>query len=102
MIRKEKVMQRKNKKRISHHRNPLPENFNSLKEFWKFWDKHSTADYEDFMEDIEMEINPRVSKMYYAVAKDLVTQLRTQAQKQGVSTETLINLWLREKIANLI
>ena len=32
-------------------RDPLPENFRSLEEFWTFWDSHSTADYEDFMED---------------------------------------------------
>jgi len=32
-------------------RDPLPENFDSLEEFWAFWDTHSTADYEDLMED---------------------------------------------------
>lgn len=37
-------------------RDILPDNFESLEEFWQFWDTHSTADYEDLMEDVEVEI----------------------------------------------
>jgi len=77
----------------------LPENFTSLEEFWKFWDTHSTSDYEDMMEDIDIQIDAHSSRVYCTVAKDLAAQLRAQARKQGVSTETLINLWLREKIS---
>ncbi len=76
---------------------PLPEDFDSLEEFVAFWDTHSTADYEDQMDDVEMHIDIRSSKVYCAVAKDLLAQLRTHARRQGVSTEALINLWLREK-----
>ncbi len=85
------------RKMRAHQRDPLPEDFGSLQEFWAFWDTHSTADYEDFMEDVDVDINIRSSKIYCAVAKDIITQVRTQARRQGVSTETLINLWLREK-----
>ncbi|MGE0825312.1 MAG: CopG family antitoxin [Candidatus Binatia bacterium] len=81
----------------AHKRAPLPENFESLDEFQQFWDTHSSADYEDLMEDVDVEIDIRSSRVYCAVAKDLLAQLRTQARRQGVSTETLINLWLREK-----
>lgn len=81
----------------AHKREPLPENFESIEEFQEFWDTHSSADYEDLMEDIEVDVDIRSSRVYCAVAKDLFAQLRTQARRQGVSTETLINLWLREK-----
>ncbi|MFQ6100482.1 MAG: CopG family antitoxin [Anaerolineae bacterium] len=77
----------------------LPENFYSLEEFWSFWDKHSSADYEDFMEPVEADISLSSSKMYCAIAKDVLLQVRTQARQQGVSTETLINLWLQEKLS---
>ena len=87
----------KNKKQAPQ-RDPLPEDFGSLEDFWAFWDTYSTADYEDLMEDVDMRIDIRSSKVYCAVAKDLIAQLRTQARQQGVSTETLINLWLREKV----
>lgn len=82
----------------SRQRDPLPENFSSLEEFWTFWDTHSTADYEDLMEDADFRVNIRSSKTYCAVANDIVKQLRAQARRQGVSTETLINLWLRDKV----
>ena len=81
----------------THRRKALPQDFRSLEEFWAFWDTHSTADYEDLMEDVEVHVDVRSSRIYCAVAKDIVAQLRAQARRQGVSTETLINLWLREK-----
>ena len=77
----------------------LPENFDSLEEFWGFWDTHSSADYEDFMETVEVDIDLSSSKMYCAIAKDVLLQVRTRARRQGVSTETLINLWLQEKLS---
>jgi len=86
-------------KKQAPQQDPLPENFDSLEEFWTFWDTHSTADYEDLMEDVDVQINLSSSKIYCAVEKDLIAQLRTQARQQGVSMETLINLWLREKMA---
>jgi hypothetical protein len=76
----------------------LPDNFNSLEELWEFWDTHSSADYENIMEPVEVEIDLSSSKVYCSVAKDLLRQVRAQAHRQGVSTETLINLWLQEKL----
>ncbi len=37
-------------------RDPLPENFKSLEEFWEFWDTHSSADYEDLTEDADIQV----------------------------------------------
>jgi hypothetical protein len=83
-------------------RDPLPEDFHTLEEFWAFWDTHSTADYEDTMETVEARVDLQFSKTYCAVAKDIMAQVRAQARRQGVSTETLINLWLQEKAAEAV
>ncbi|KAF5412314.1 MAG: hypothetical protein C5S47_01665 [Candidatus Methanogasteraceae archaeon] len=88
-------------KKQATQRDSLPDDFGSLEEFWTFWDAHSTADYEDLMEDVDVRMDIHSSKVYCAVAKDLLVQLRTRARQQGVSTETLINLWLREKVTNV-
>ncbi len=80
-------------------RDTLPENFDSIETFWQFWDTHSSADYEDCMEPVQVEIDLSSSKMYCAIAKDVLVQVRTEARQQGVSTETLINLWLQEKLS---
>ncbi|MBN2005028.1 MAG: hypothetical protein JXA21_16840 [Anaerolineae bacterium] len=77
----------------------LPENFNSLETFWEFWDTHSSADYEDLMEDVEVEVAVEGRKVYCAIARDLLQQIRDRARRQGVSAETLINMWLQEKVA---
>ena len=80
-------------------KNVLPENFDSLERFWTFWDTHSSADYEDLMEPVAAEIEPSSSKLYCPIARDLLLQLRSQARRQGVSTETLVNTWLQEKLS---
>lgn len=61
-------------------REPIPENFESIEAFQDFWDVHSSADYEESMEEVEVEIDLRSSRVYCAVAKDLLTQLRAQAR----------------------
>ncbi len=83
----------------SRRRDPLPKNFGTLQEFWEFWDTHSTADYEDAMDEVSVEVAVSSDKTYFAVAKDLIPQLKFHARRQGISAETLINLWLREKVA---
>ena len=80
-------------------RDVLPEDFNNLEEFWGFWDTHSSADYEANMEAVVFDIDLVSSKVYFPVAKDLLSKVRTQAQRQGVSSETLVNLWLQERLA---
>ena len=79
-------------------RDVLPENFTNLEEFWGFWDTHSSADYEDHMEAVTVEVDLSSSKAYFPVARDLLSKVRAQAQRQGVSSETLINLWLQERL----
>jgi hypothetical protein len=79
----------------------LPDNFETLDEFWGFWDTHSSADFEDAMEAVEIEIDPLSSTVYVPVAKDLVSRMRAQARQQGVSSETLVNLWLQERLASV-
>jgi hypothetical protein len=67
MKRSEKVMA-ENKAQATQ-RDELPENFDSIEAFWSFWDTHSTADYEDLMEDVEVRFNLESSQIYCAVSK---------------------------------
>ena len=82
-------------------RDTLPDNFTTFEELGSFWDTHSSADYEDVMEAVEVEIDISSSKVYCPVAKDLLSQVRAQARRQGVSAETLVNLWLQERLIAL-
>jgi len=79
-------------------RDPIPENFDSLEEFWAFWDTHSLADYEDLLREVKFEVDIQRRKFLVALEPDLAKAITACAQARGVSSETLINLWLREKV----
>jgi hypothetical protein len=57
--------------------------FTTLEEFWAFWDTHSSADYEDAMESVEVEIGQPSSKVHGPVAEDLLNSARAQARRKG-------------------
>ena len=81
----------------------LPEEFASLEEAGEFWDAHSTADYEDVFEPVEFEMDlPSRPGKRIVLALDLATKLGEVARQQGVSTETLANLWLQEKLVQTV
>jgi len=79
----------------------LPDSFRTLDEFQSFWDTHSSADYEHLMEPVEVEVTPLSDKMYCAIARDVLVKVRDQARRQGVSTETLVHVWLQAKLAEV-
>ena len=40
------------------NKDEIPEEFETIEQIQDFWDTHSTADYWDEMEDMEMELSP--------------------------------------------
>ena len=86
----------KNNNITKHDR--LPDNFETLDEFMDFWDTHSSADYEQYMEDVDFEIDLQSSKMYCPIEKTVMKQIRHKAISSGLSAETLVNMWLQEKL----
>lgn len=57
------------------------------------------GDYWDRTEPAEFEVDIRSSTIYYPVESDLAAKLNSAAGRHGVSAETLLNLWLQEKMA---
>ena len=74
-------------------RDPLPENFETLEEFWDFWDNHSLADYWDETKEVHFDIN-----LEPQIDDDILNKAKEIASRSGVSVERLINQWLRERI----
>lgn len=79
-------------------RDEIPEEFASLVEAGEFWDTHDSGAYEDTMTPMDIELDVLDHKVYVAVARDVAVQLQAKARDQGVRTETLVNLWLLEKL----
>ena len=84
-------------------REPIPD-FDTLDDIAKFWDTHSTADYDDLTHEVQFEV-----KLHRSLENDgtitllpnLSKTLRELARAQGVSVETLVNVWLTEKALEL-
>lgn len=87
----------KNKKR---KRDSLPDEFGSLEEAGEFWDTHSSADYEEYMQAAHFEVDLKRRSTEVRVSVELIRDVRKIARREGVATETLVNLWLQEKIAS--
>lgn len=76
---------------------PLPEHFASLEEAAEFWDTHDSADYEEFMRDVECEVDIKTRQYLISLDADLFHKVKSIAQAKGISSETLVNLWVQEK-----
>jgi hypothetical protein len=79
--------------------NKLIPEMNSYEEISEFWDTHSLADYWDQTEPATFEISPELHRRYLvAVEPDLLNRLRQAARARGVSTESLVNLLLEQRL----
>jgi len=67
----------------------------TLKEVAEFWDAHSLADYDDQTYEVEMTFDPEARRSTVGIEPELMEELRRIAHERQVSTQTLVNLWLR-------
>ena len=71
-------------------------------EMAEFWDTHSLADYWDQTESVEFEVSPALGHhCLVPVDSDLLTRLQRIAQSRGVSTESLVNLLLEQRLHDI-
>lgn len=89
----------KEKDRGRKKRDPIPERFDSISEAASFWDIHDSIDYEDVMEDVDFQVDIKRRVYLVPIAGPVLDALRKKASAQGLSTETMVNLLLREHTA---
>lgn len=70
----------------------------SYKEIGEFWDTHDLGDYWDQTKPVEFEVDIQSEAIYYAIEPKLSAKISRIARKRGVAAETLLNLWLKEKL----
>lgn len=69
----------------------------TLGKMGEFWDTHDFTDFDTDAPDVEFEISCAVP-----IELDLLSLLEKQAHLRGVNVETLVNLWLQQKLAEQI
>jgi hypothetical protein len=82
----------------SRKREPIPQNFKSVAEAAAFWDTHDLAEYWDLTREASFEVDLQRHVFLTALEPELAKKLVACARQQGISTETLINVWLAEKL----
>jgi hypothetical protein len=70
----------------------------TYKEIAEFWDTHSLADYWDRTKPADFQVNLQSEVVYYPLVRGLALQIRKMARQQGVRPETLLNIWVQEKL----
>jgi hypothetical protein len=67
----------------------------SLEKIGEFWDTHDFTEIDDLKTpDVEFNISCAVP-----IELDLLSSVEKQAHRRGVKIETLVNLWLQQKLA---
>ncbi len=70
----------------------------SVEKIGEFWDQHDFTDFDDpARPDAEFTVRCGIP-----LEPDLLDRVEKQAARRGVSAETLVNLWLQEKLAEAV
>ncbi len=81
--------------------NRIPD-FQSYEEIAEFWDEHSLADYWEQTEEADFDVSPEARRHYLVqVDRELLIRAQGLARVRGVSTESLVNLLLAQRLDEL-
>lgn len=84
------VDMKKNKSSISKAR--------SYAAIGEYWDNHDLSAGWGKTRKVKFEVVAEPEATYYPIEKDLSEKIQSVAKKQGISSDTLVNLWLQQKL----
>ena len=67
-------------------------------EIGEYWDTHDLAEHWEETKPAEFEVDIQSEVTYFAVEKQLSEKIKAFARRRGVSPDTLLNLWVQEKL----
>jgi hypothetical protein len=72
--------------------------FRSLDELVKFFDTHDLGEYWDGMPEAHFEVDIKRRTHLFALDAELADKLTEIAKSRQMSSDSLLNAWLKEKI----
>jgi hypothetical protein len=69
----------------------------SYKDIGEYWDMHSLDDHWDETEEVEFDVRAKPRRRV-TLDPEIYEQLEAEARIRGVVAETLVNLWLAERL----
>lgn len=70
----------------------------SYTDIGEFWDKHDLSDFWGKTRRVRFDVDIESEVTYYPIEQNLSTKIQLLARKQGLSSGTLVNLWLEQKV----
>jgi len=81
---------------------PITPKFASEQEESEFWDTHDSMDYLDGTEEIDVTLidaRPRKTQISLRLDRETISRLKTLARKRGIGYQTMIRMWVVERLA---
>jgi hypothetical protein len=72
--------------------------FESLDELVEFFDSRDMGEYWEQMPEVHFDVDIKTKKHLVAIDEEIIPRLDEIARSKKVSSERLINAWLREKV----
>lgn len=95
------IMKSKKKKTKScENIDPLPDTFKSEEKAGEFWDTHSTSDYEEYLEPVDITIDIQKRHFEIEIDKESFIALNTYAKKVNKPVKNLASSILKEKLVS--
>ena len=70
----------------------------SYSEIGEFWDEHDLSDFWKKTRKVKFDVVLEPEATYYPIEKGLSEEIQSVAREQGVSSDTLVNVWLEQKL----
>ena len=74
----------------------------SYQKMGEFWDQHDLTEVWDRTESVEFSVNISSERKYFALDINMSNRVSEIARMHGISSETLVNLWVQEKLSQQI
>lgn len=69
----------------------------TLEEIADFWATHSLADFWDETHEVELEVRAK-RRRRVTLEPDVYSRIEEEARVRGIAPETLVNVWLVERL----
>jgi len=81
-----------------YRKEPIPEHFQSAEEAGDFWDNHDLTDYWDQTRETDLKFGLKRRRYFIGIDPGIAKDLQHISEAEGISSETMANLWLQEKL----
>ncbi|MBI5749169.1 MAG: hypothetical protein HZA00_08590 [Nitrospinae bacterium] len=85
-------MKRKSKKES------IPEHFKTAEDAGELWDNHGLGDFWNQTKEADLRFHLKRRHCYVSLDSKIFHKLLLLSEKDGVSVETMTNLWIQEKL----